>query len=73
VAQKQSKLFKVGKNYVKPKDEWVVVKDIFEPIVGACAGSQREAQADVQGKKGAEYLFRHCLLPGLRQAHFILS
>ena len=33
VAQKQSKLFKVGKNYVKPKDEWVVVKDIFEPIV----------------------------------------
>ena len=41
--------------------------------VGACAGSQWEAQADVQGKKGAEYLFRHCLLPGLRQAHFILS
>ena len=33
VAQKQSKLFKIGKNYVKPKDEWVVVKDIFEPIV----------------------------------------
>lgn len=26
-------MFKVGKNYVKPKDEWVVVKDIFEPIV----------------------------------------
>lgn len=33
VAQKQSKLFKVGKNYVKPEDEWCVVKDIFELIV----------------------------------------
>ena len=29
--------------------------------VGACAGSQREAQADVQGKKGAKHLFWHSI------------
>lgn len=33
VAQKQSKIFKVGRNYVKPEDEWVVVEDVFEPLI----------------------------------------
>ncbi len=33
VAQRQTHIFKVGKSFVKPKEEWVVVEDVFEPIV----------------------------------------
>lgn len=33
VAQKQTSVFKVGKNYIRPKEEWVVVEDVFEPII----------------------------------------
>ncbi len=33
VAQRQTHIFKVGKSFVRPKEEWVVVEDVFEPIV----------------------------------------
>ncbi len=33
VAQRQTHIFKVGKSFVRPKEEWVIVEDVFEPIV----------------------------------------
>ena len=33
VAQRQTHIFKVGKSFIRPKEEWVVVEDVFEPIV----------------------------------------
>ena len=33
VAQRQTHIFKVGKSFVKPKEEWMIVEDVFEPIV----------------------------------------
>ncbi len=33
VAQRQTHIFKVGKSFVRPREEWVVVEDVFEPIV----------------------------------------
>ena len=33
VAQRQTHIFKVGKSFVRPKEEWVIVVDVFEPIV----------------------------------------
>ena len=33
VAQRQTHIFKVGKSFVRPREEWVVVEDVFEPLV----------------------------------------
>ena len=33
VAQRQTHIFKVGKSFVRPKEEWVIVEDVFEPLV----------------------------------------
>lgn len=33
VAQRQTHIFKVGKSFVRPKEEWVIVENVFEPIV----------------------------------------
>ena len=33
VAQRQTHIFKVSKSFVRPREEWVVVEDVFEPIV----------------------------------------
>ena len=33
VAQRQTHIFKVGKSFVRPREEWVIVEDVFEPLV----------------------------------------
>ena len=33
VAQRQTHIFKVDKSVVRPKEEWVIIEDMFELIV----------------------------------------